>query len=593
MLRRGWDAVILRGCDPHCSEYLAPRWQQVTWLSGFTGEAADMVVTRTHAGLWTDSRYFIQANVQLSGSGVELHKTRVPEEVSIPDWIAASFAGRENGIVIAVDGKCQTLDSIRDLERAMGKAGFAEDDFRIVDIPDLPSLLWEDRPEVPAEPIITLGEDICGESRSERLEWLRGEIAAKGCDAALLTSLDEIAYILNIRGGDIECTPMAISFLLVGMDYAMWFVKKDGVTPDHETAETFEELQNDGVRVEGYDDIGLEAGGIDTCFDKLFVDPSTLNYNLFSCLPSEKLIFGVSPVQLKKSIKNETEIANMREIHIEDGLALEKFFFWLENNIKEGIQITEIEAADMLDTLRGTIEGYCGNSFPTISAYGPGAALPHYVTPRENCPVIENHGLYLCDSGGQYIFGTTDITRTIPVGPCTEEEIMDYTLVLKGHIDLAMAAFPAGTPGCRLDALARNPLWRHRRDFGHGTGHGIGFFLSCHEGPQSIRQNLSSQAILPGMFTSNEPGIYIEGKYGIRHENILLCQEEFANEFGKWFSFETVSLCHFDTSVLDKKLLSQDEIAWLNEYNERVYQTLSPRLPEAVATWLRDKTLPV
>lgn len=600
MSRKGWDAVIISGSDPHSSEYPAPRWKQVEWASGFTGEAGDIVITADHAGLWTDTRYFIQANRQLAGTGVELHKTRVPEQVLIPEWLAtAAFDRKDRAVVIAVDGLCQGVSAIADIRQAMESEGREygsdeENGFRVVSVPDMFDDLWEGRPAIPQTPIITLGEDIAGESRASRIAWLRAEAEAKGCDAILLTALDEIAWVLNVRGADIEYNPLVISYLLVSSDSVDWFVRKGGAI-DSDTRDSFNELKAEGINVLPYDDISLALAGemAETGIESLFVDPSSLNYNLYNILMSNSLagsvVEGCSPVGLRKAVKNEVEIEGMREAHLDDGVAMECFLHWLETSVRGGGTVTEWDAAVKLGQLRAEITGYRGDSFETISAYGEGAALPHYITPRVNAPVLEPHGLYLCDSGGQYLNGTTDITRTVPLGPCTMLEKEDYTLVLKGHIGLAMAVFPRGTAGCQLDVLARGPMWKAHRNFGHGTGHGVGFFLGVHEGPQDIRQNFNRTPLIPGMITSDEPGIYREGLHGIRHENLVLCVEDGSSEFGDWLKFETLTLCHFDTSAIIIDLLNDEEKKWLNEYNARVYRTLAPRLPEEVASWLEKK----
>ena len=600
MRERGWDAVVISGSDPHSSEYPAPRWKQVEWLSGFTGEAGDIVVTASHAGLWTDTRYFIQAVRQLDGSGIVLHKTRVPEQVLIPEWLAGdAFVDRDRSVVVAVDGLCQGVSAVAGLKGAFMAAGRTEgspdeDGFRIVSVPDMLEDLWEDRPPVPQTPIITLGAELAGEDRWSRIGWLRDEAASAGCDAALITALDEIAWILNVRGADIEYNPLVISYLLVTHDSVEWFVKKGG-QPDEDTKDSFRELKDEGVAILPYDDVSVALAGEldDGLIGRLAIDPSTLNFNLFHILKTNSVEGSIvewdSPIAFRKAVKNPTEIEGMRDIHVEDGLAMERFLYWLDKSVNGGSNVDEWDAACKLGSFRAQIEGYRGDSFETISAYGEGAALPHYITPREGAPVLEPRGLYLVDSGGQYMNGTTDITRTVPLGPCTMLEKEDYTLVLKGHIDLAMAVFPRGTAGCQLDALARSPLWRARRNFGHGTGHGVGFFLGVHEGPQDIRQNFNRVPILPGMITSNEPGLYREGMHGVRHENLVLCVEDSRNEFGDWLRFETITLCHFDTSAIIVDLLNRDEIAWLNEYNARVYKTLSPMLSPDEAEWLRGK----
>ena len=615
MREHGWDAVLVSGSDPHGSEYPAPRWKQVEWVSGFTGEAGDLVITLDHAGLWTDTRYFIQADRQLRGTGIELHKMRVPEQVPIPEWLADSAdLGGEDAVYIAFDGLCWSNDSINAVRKAFG----AEQgrNLVLVDIPDMLSPLWDDRPEIPKSPVMTLGEDMVGESREHKLQWFRRFLLEKGCDAALITDLDEIAWLLNIRGSDIEYNPLVISSLLVTFDSAVWFVRKDEFKTDGESGDSFYELEADGVSIRGYDELDLFLSGLsgNELPEKLFIDPGTLNYHVYNqlCQGVFSIEEGRSPVPARKAVKNEVEISGMREAHLEDGLAMEKFLFWLEETVgaSEGEdsggvyqgdggaswacrQINEADAAAKLDALRSEIPGYRGNSFQTISAYGANAALPHYVTPDTGSAVLQPRGLFLVDSGGQYVFGTTDITRTVPLGPCTDLEKEDYTLVLKGHIALSRAVFPRGTAGCQIDALARNPLWLSKRNFGHGTGHGVGFFLGVHEGPQDIRQNFNSQPLLPGMITSDEPGIYREGLHGVRHENLVLCTEAGRNEFGEWLCFEPLTLCHFDTRPLVLSLLDRADIEWLNAYNERVFRTISPHLDSRTAAWLRSRTLPV
>ena len=570
MLSKGWDAVIITGSDPHNSEYPAERWKQVQWLTGFTGEAGDVVVTPDHAGLWTDTRYFIQANRQLEGTGVQLHKTRVPEQVLIPEWLEGRFS--DEGI-LAVDGLCVSADYARSLPGT------------IVSVPNILDALWTDRPGIPQTPIFTADS---GEDRYDRLDFVRDFIEEQGCDSMLLSSLDDIAWTLNVRASDIEYNPLVISYLLVTLNGARWFVLKDRVE-DRETEQTFAMLDEEKISLLPYSDIELALTQNE---GKILLDSDSINYHLWSICGGD-VKMAPSPVQLRKAVKNAKELEGMREAHRQDGIAMEKFLYWLEESVRDGVEVSEWDASVKLGQLRAQIPGYRGDSFETISAYGPGGALPHYVTPRENAPLIEPRGLYLCDSGGQYDYGTTDITRTVPMGECTELEKEDYTLVLKGHIGLAMAVFPAGTAGCQIDALAREPLWRARRNFGHGTGHGIGFFLGVHEGPHDIRQNFNRTPLLPGMITSDEPGIYREGLHGVRHENLILCVEDGKNEFASWNRFETLTLCHFDTAALIPELLSSEEKQWLNDYNETVYRTLSPSLPSEVAAWLREKTEPI
>lgn len=590
MSRNGWDAVVISGSDPHASEYPAPRWKQVEWITGFTGEAGDVVVTDDHVGLWTDSRYFIQALEQLQGTGAELHKTRIPGAVGIPQWLA----GRAR--VVAVDGLCQSVSAVAELKEALGEDGL------VVDVPDLLEEIWEDRPSVPVSPVTTLDvECFGGIPRAEKLSWLRKWMLLQGYDKVLLSSLDEIAWILNVRGSDIEYNPLVISYLLVSQDYVKWFVRKSAsygdVDPD--TADSFTELQFDGVSVEDYDAVymGLADFGGEDNAGTIFVDPSTLNCHvadyLVTVFTRQGVARGVSPVILEKSVKSPSEITHLRQTFIDDGVAMECFLHWLDEEVSTGREVTEWEASEKLTEFRSEIPGYRGNSFENISAYGPSGALPHYSTPREGSAVIRPCGLYLVDSGGQYLTGTTDITRTVPMGECTQLEKEDYTLVLKGMIDLSMAVFPRGTAGCQIDALARMPLWKGRRNFGHGTGHGLGYYLCVHEGPQSIRYQYNPQPLLPGMVTSNEPGLYREGMHGIRHENIVLCKEAGVSEFGDWLEFETLTCCHIDTSPVIPELLGPEAVAWLNAYNDRVYRTLAPLLSPRTAAWLRDRTMAI
>lgn len=586
MKAKGWDAVVVFGTDPHSTEYPASRWKQVEWLTGFTGEAADLVVTESYAGLWTDSRYFVQAIEQLEGTGVMLHKTRQTDSVYIPQWLA------ENQLkVVAVDGLC--VDSM-----TIDEISTAGEDVRVVDMPDMLDPLWADRPQIPQSPIETLDVvSFGGEPRMEKISWMRKWMLLNDVDQILLSSLDEIAWLLNVRGSDIEYNPLIVSYLLVSQDSVKWFVRgaSDPSMLDPDTLDSFDELRMDEVEIYDYSalfDELSQSGSMDGVV--VYLDPSTLNYHVSSYVkdifPDDSLVYGKSPVVLKKAVKVDSEIENLRQTYVEDGLAVEKFLYWLEREVASGREVTEWEASEKLTDLRSEIPGYKGNSFENISAYGPSAALPHYSTPREGSAVIRPRGLYLVDSGGQYLTGTTDITRTIPMGECSYLEKEDYTLVLKGMIDLSMAVFPKGTAGCQIDALARMPLWKAHRSYGHGTGHGIGYWLCVHEGPQGMRQDFNQQALLPGMLTSNEPGLYREGQHGIRHENIVLCKEDGKSEFGEWLCFETLTCCHIDTSAVIPEILGPEALAWLNAYNARVYQTLSPLLPEDVALWLMQKT---
>ncbi len=574
MRSREIDAVVIYGSDPHISEYPSLRWKQVEWLTGFTGEAADLVVTQQRAGLWTDSRYFIQANSQLRDTGVALHKTRIPGAVGIVDWLGENF---DRQAIVAIDSLCTSVDSYKSLKSR----------FQVVCIPDLLNTFWADRPGVVQTPVFLINP---GESREEKIEWLRQTMRSRGCDYILIASLDEIAWCLNVRAGDVEYNPFVISYLLVGQQEVKWFALKDDVE-DEVTENTFEILSNEGVQICRYDEVSIEVQSL-LNEGTLWVDENALNAELYSSIRC-RIHSEPSPVQARKAVKNALEIENMKEAHIRDGVAMEEFLYWLEKSVEQGDEVSEWDAAVKQREFRSKIEDFQGESFETISAYGPGAALPHYHTPNQNAPRLYDRGLYLNDSGGQYLSGTTDITRTIPLGECTELERRDYTLVLKAHIDLAAAVFPEGTPGCRVDAAARLPLWRNFLNFGHGTGHGVGYFLGVHEGPCSIRQDLNSAPLREGMILSDEPGIYREGQFGIRHENLLLVVPAGSSEFGDFLKFEPLTMCHFDTSALDLSLLDKWEIEWLNAYNRRVFENLGPLLEEQQREWLEDKTKPL
>ncbi|MCF0176707.1 MAG: aminopeptidase P family protein [Bacteroidales bacterium] len=594
MASNGWDAVIVGASDPHSSEYPATRWQQVEFLSGFTGESGDLVITPDHAGLWTDSRYFIQAATQLQGTGVELHKLRTSGTPDIPRWLPTRVVPGER-FILAIDGLCQSVASVNELKAELAKA-CGEDGYMIVDVPDMLNPLWPFRPEVPSTPVKTVDQESVGRTRTEKIEWLRSFLNGKNCQSMLISALDEIAWLLNVRASDIEYNPYSISYLIVTTDQVQWFVRKgDGFDVDSDTLDSFEELASDSVDIYPYGDVCRML--MPDSGERLYVDPATVNWTIWSQIQENyedsQVETGKSPIPLEKSVKSPQEISAMREAYFEDGIAMENFLYWLDSQMNEGKTLNEWEASEKLTAFRAAIPGYMGNSFENISAYGANAALPHYSTPGKGSAVLEPRGLYLVDSGGQYLFGTTDITRTVPLGECTELEKEDYTLVLKGMIQLAMAVFPEGTAGCQIDVLARNALWKARRNYGHGTGHGIGFWLGVHEGPQQIRQNFNSQPMLPGMITSDEPGLYREGMHGVRHENVILCRRLEDSEFGSWLGFETLTLTHIDTAPVVKELMTAEEINWLNSYNDMVYRRLSPRLDPHVTAWLKAKTIPL
>ena len=580
MQAEGWDAIIISGTDPHSSEYLPERWQVRQWVSGFTGSAGTVVVTADQAGLWTDSRYFIQATAQLEGTGIALHKLGMPEVLDYPEWLAANLKERA---VVCVDGLCMSLATVRSMQ-----ALFASKGITIVSRPDLIDALWSDRPALPDAPAFELGLEYTGRSRSDKLAWLRETIAAKGCGSILLSSLDEIAWLLNVRSNDIAHTPVVIAYLWVSAERATLYTTESKFDATLTAA-----LAADGVELASYAAVmeGARTWPTDT---PIYIDGEMLNYALYEEVTRRfgtKVVNATSPVKLEKALKNETEIQGFREAYRKDGIVQTRFFRWLEGALAAGERITEIDAADKLISLRKEMEGYLDESFAPISAYGENAALPHYSATPEQCSVLEPRGLYLLDSGAHYVDGTTDITRTIPLGPLTEDEAFDYTCVLQGMIALSMASFPRGTRGCQLDVLARMPLWKYNRNYGHGTGHGVGHVLCVHEGPQGMRQNLLDQPLLPGMVTSCEPGMYCEGQYGIRHENMLLCYADEVNGFGDWLAFMTLTCTYIDTTPLVEELLTDEEKMFIDCFNTSVYETLVPDLTPEEAAWLKTKTI--
>ena len=576
----GWDAIVISGTDPHSSEYLPKRWQVRQFVSGFTGSAGTVVVTADHAGLWTDSRYFIQAAAQLEGTGIALHKLGMPDTLDYPEWMAANLAANST---VCVDGLCMPLSTVQSMHALFAPKGMA-----VVSRPDFIDALWADRPALPDAPAFELGIEYTGRSRADKLAWLREAMAAKGCGSILLSSLDEIAWMLNIRSRDIAHTPVVIAYLWVSAGRAVLYTTESKFDATLATA-----LAADGVDLAPYASV-VESIAAWPCDAPIFIDGAMLNYALYEKVTERfgaKVVDAASPVKLEKALKNETEIQGFREAYRKDGIVQTRFFRWLEEALARGEHITEIDAANKLISLRKEMEGYLDESFAPISAYGENAALPHYSATPEQCSVLEPRGLYLLDSGAHYLDGTTDITRTIPLGPLTEDEAFDYTCVLQGMIALSMASFPRGTRGCQLDVLARMPLWKYNRNYGHGTGHGVGHVLCVHEGPQGMRQNLLDQPILPGMVTSCEPGMYCEGQYGIRHENMILCYEDETNEFGDWLAFMTLTCTYIDTTPLVEELLTDEEKMFIDCFNTSVYETLAPDLTPEEAAWLRTKTI--
>lgn len=566
------DAFIIPSTDPHISEYVAPHWQSREWISGFTGSAGTVVVTRDKAGLWTDSRYFLQAAQQLEDTGIDLYKEMLPETPGISEFLCREL---EAGNTVGIDGYVFSMLDARQLRKEL-----ANKQIELKSMADPMDSIWTDRPALPQAPACIYGTQYAGRTCREKLEDIRLEMKQAGAQALLLPALDEIAWTLNLRGSDVHCNPVVVSYLLIDEEETHYFIEPPKLTPEVKAY-----LEDNRVTCHAYTDLlpylrQLKAS-------TLLLTPGKTNQAVSEAVPTGcRLVEGASPVALLKAIRNEQEIAGLRKAMQRDGVALVKFLKWLEEAVPGG-QETEISVDRKLHELRAAQPLYKGESFDTIAGYGAHAAIVHYeATPETDVP-LQPRGFLLLDSGAQYLDGTTDITRTIALGPLTEEEKTDYTLILKGHIDLAMAVFPEGTRGAQLDVLARMPIWQHHMNFLHGTGHGVGHFLNVHEGPQSIRMNENPVALRAGMLTSNEPGVYKAGSHGIRTENLVLTVPAGEGMFGHYLKFETVTLCPICTKGIVRELLTQEEADWLNQYHRTVYEKLSPDLDEDERYWLK------
>lgn len=566
-------AFIIPSTDPHLSEYVAPHWQSREWISGFTGSAGTVVVTAKDAGLWTDSRYFLQAARQLEGTCITLYKEMLPETPNIPEFLSAHL---QEGDCVGIDGKMFSAEEVEHLQKELKKSGI-----RIKSIADPMQLLWTDRPAMPLAPAFVYDTKYAGMSFTEKLPAVRQAMEAAGADSLLLSALDEIAWLLNIRGNDVHCNPVVVSYLLIEKDKVNYFVQPQKVTP--ELAEYF---SANGISVHPYEEIGDYLNSFNA--HSILMNPAKTNYAIYSAIrPGCLIINGASPVALLKAIRNKQEIAGIHAAMQRDGVALVKFLKWLDEAVPAGKE-TEISVDKKLHTFRAAQPLYMGESFDTIAGYKEHGAIVHYEATPETDVTLKPEGFLLLDSGAQYLDGTTDITRTIALGPLTEEEKTDYTLILKGHIALAMAVFPEGTRGAQLDVLARMPIWKERMNYLHGTGHGVGHFLNVHEGPQSIRMNENPVALQPGMVTSNEPGVYKAGSHGIRTENLVLTVPAGEGMFGKYLKFETLTLCPICRKGIIKELLTAEEIGWLNDYHRTVYEKLSPDLNNDEREWLKE-----
>lgn len=572
------DAYIIPTSDPHMSEYPADCWKYREWISGFTGSAGTVIITADKAGLWTDSRYFLQASTQLEGTGIELFKMMLPETPTIPEFLTHEL---KEGQTVGLNGETYSLADARSLEKAL-----AEKEIKLNTNASLIDPIWKERPAIPEAPMFEMPVELSGKSTEDKLIDINKMLHKAGADCTILSALDEVAWTFNIRGTDVAYNPVVISYAFVSEKESVLFVN-----PKKIPAEIAEHLKKEGVTLADY---GMLATFLSRLPEqtRVFIDSKRTNVAIYNALPkSSILIEGTSPANHLKSIKNETEIKGFRNAVLKDGIAMTKFYFWLEKMLKAGEKVTELSATAKLTALRSEQPQYVMDSFASISSYGPHGAVVHYSPTPETDTELKTDSLYLLDSGAQYLDGTTDITRTIALCDEPSEQMKkDFTRALKGTIGIAKCKFPAGIRGCLIDAFARKALWDAGINYLHGTCHGIGHCLNVHEGPQSIRMEENPVILEPGMVMSDEPAMYRPGEYGIRTENMILIREDSETEFGKFLGFETLTLCYIDTKLVIPSMLSVREHAWLNKYHQMVYDLVSPHLTEEEKAWLKEKT---
>ena len=573
--QQGIKAFIVPSTDPHMSEYVASHWESRQWISGFSGSAGTVVVTEKEAGLWTDSRYFLQAEEQLQGTGIDLYKEKLSDTPSIIDFLKARLS---KGDIVGIDGRVFSLATAKTMDEELGEKGI---ELRCITDPF--DTIWVNRPPIPQDPVFILPLKYAGESCQEKVERIRQQMKKDDIDTTMITALDEIAWVLNLRGSDVHCNPVFVSYLLIDYDIKL-YIDECKLTP-----EVRNYLEDCGVKIYPYNDFYSDLE-LNTYNNKVLADPIYLNYAIYKGFsPHSEMIERKTYAALMKARRNQTEIENLRKVMVKDGVAMVKFLKWLDIDA-DIYHETEMSVDRQLHALRAAQADYIGESFDTIAGYGVHGAIVHYeATPETDAP-LQPKGFLLLDSGAQYLDGTTDITRTIPLGPLSQEEKEDYTLILKGHIDLAMAVFPHRTRGSQLDILARLPIWKRKMNYLHGTGHGVGAFLNVHEGPHSIRMEENPVMMEAGMTVTNEPGVYKVGSHGIRTENIMLTVPAGQGMFGDYLQFETVTLCPIDKRPIIKEMLSGEEISWLNQYHKRVYEKLSPYLDAKEQEWLKAAT---
>lgn len=581
MRRENLDAFIFPSTDPHNSEYVPDRWKGREWISGFNGSAGTAVVTMHSAALWTDSRYFIAAADQLSGTEFQLMKLKIEGTPTISEWLGSEL--REvSSAQVGVDGMCNSAANVEVLVSDLRREGGITVRTNL----DPLDIVWTDRPQIPASKVEIQPVELAGETVASKLTRIRKALRDLHADGMLMSALDDVAWTLNLRGTDVHCTPVFVSYLLISTTSATLYINKEKLTPEVEA-----HLESQGVKMAGYDDV--RKGIKEYAEYNILLDPNETNYTLSRLVDVQEVIRHKSPIPAIKAIKNEAEIRGYRSAMLKDGIALVKFLRWLKPAVEAGGQ-TEISIDKKLTSLRAEQPLFRDISFDTIAGYGAHGAIVHYeATPETDIP-LEPHGLLLLDSGAQYQDGTTDITRTIALGPVSDYEKHIYTLVLKGHIQLEICKFPSGASGTQMDILAREAMWREGLNYLHGTGHGVGSYLSVHEGPHQFRLEWMPAPFLENMTVTDEPGIYLAGQFGVRIENTLLISHYKDTEFGKFLQFESLTLCPIDTTPVVKEELLPEEVAWLNEYHQHVYDMLAPHLDdEGDKEWLRKATMPI
>lgn len=571
------SACIIPGTDPHASEYIADCWKFREWISGFDGSAGTVVVTLTSAGLWTDSRYFLYATEQLEGTGIELMKQGFAETLDIVPWLVKKL---EVGDKVTVNAQMFSFNAFSTMKNELYTSRI-----QLVSI-DLLAEVWTNRPAMPSNPFFIFETKFSGKTTLEKLNLLRTEMKKAYTDIFIISALDDIAWLFNIRGNDVNYNPVVIAYALIDNNKATLFIAPEKITP-----ETKLYLKNEGVTVANYLEIYNELTKLPSSTTVL-IDGAKLNQALFESLPAGCIKRNaMSPIFKLKSVKNDVEMAGVRCAMHKDAVALTRFFIWLEENVAKG-NLSEVSISHKLREFRSEQENFVGESFGTIAGYAEHGAIVHYNASSTSDAKLKEENILLLDSGGQYLDGTTDITRTIALGTPTKQQKIDNTLVLKGHIALATVQFPEGTRGSQLDILARKAMWDLGLNYGHGTGHGVGHFLCVHEGPQSIRMDENPTVLQPGMMLSNEPGLYRTKEYGIRIENIVQVVLAQKTEFGQFLQFETLTLFPIDQKLIDWDMMTDVEIQWLNNYHKKVYNTISAQLNDAECEWLKLKCTP-